>query len=297
MEKNTRIGWIGTGVMGRSMCGHILRAGYPVSVFTRTESKAKPLLDKGADWKKSPYEVAKESDIVFSIVSMPSDVEDVYLSEHGVLAGIRKGGTIVDMTTSSPNLAVRIFEEAKKKDLCALDAPVSGGDVGAKNAALAIMVGGDRDVFDRVLPLFETMGKAITYMGKAGSGQHTKMVNQIHIATTMIGVVECLLYAYKSGLDLSEAIRAIGSGAAGSWSINNYGPRIVKRDFDPGFFINHFIKDMGIALEEAKRMSLSLPGLSLAHEFYLAAKAQGLGTRGTHALYLVFERMNGIERE
>jgi 3-hydroxyisobutyrate dehydrogenase len=297
MKKSTRIGWIGTGVMGRSMCGHILRAGYPVSVFTRTQSKAKPLLDEGAVWRNSPYEVAKESDIVFSIVSLPSDVEDVYLSEHGVLAGLSKGGTVVDMTTSSPNLAVKIYHEAKKKGCFALDAPVSGGDVGAKNATLAIMTGGDREVFERVLPLFETMGKAITYMGKAGSGQHTKMVNQIHIATTMIGTVECLLYAYKSGLDPSEAIQAIGSGAAGSWSINNYGPRIVKRNFDPGFFIDHFIKDMGIALEEAKRMSLSLPGLSLAHEFYLAAKAQGLGKHGTQALYLVFERMNGIDRE
>ncbi|MBN2324749.1 MAG: NAD(P)-dependent oxidoreductase [Spirochaetes bacterium] len=296
MEKSTRIGWIGTGVMGRSMCGHVLAAGFPVSVFTRTRSKAKELLDGGAVWKKSPYEVAKGSDIVFSIVSLPSDVEDVYLSEHGVLAGLSEGGTVVDMTTSSPKLAVKIYDEAKKKSCFALDAPVSGGDVGAKNASLAIMTGGDRKVFDRVLPLFETMGKAITYMGKAGSGQHTKMVNQIHIATTMIGTIECLLYAYRSGLDPSEAIRAIGSGAAGSWSINNYGPRIVNGDFEPGFFIDHFIKDMGIALEEAKRMSLSLPGLSLAHEFYIAAKAQGLGKRGTQALYLVFERMNGIER-
>jgi len=292
--KKMKIGWVGTGMMGGSMCGHILGAGHQVSVFTRTKERAEGLFQKGAQWKESPREVAESSDVVFSIVSYPRDVEDALLSPHGVLAGLGEGGIVVDMTTSSPNLAVRICGEAKKKGCFALDAPVSGGDVGAKNAALAIMVGGDRDVFDRVLPLFEIMGKAITYMGKAGSGQHTKMVNQIHIATTMIGTVECLLYAYKAGLDMSEAIKAIGSGAAGSWSINNYGPRIVKRNFEPGFFIEHFIKDMGIALDEAKRMDLSLPGLSLAQEFYIAAKAQGLGKKGTQALYLVFEKLNGI---
>ncbi len=289
------IGWIGTGVMGNSMCSHILDAGFPVTVFTRTKSKAENLLSKGARWKENPALVAGDSDIVFSIVSYPGDVEDVILSSNGVLEGLEKGGIVCDMTTSSPGLAIEIYERAKEKGIMALDAPVSGGDVGARNATLSIMVGGDRSAFEEVLPLFQSMGKDITYMGKRGSGQHTKMVNQIHIATTMIGAVECLLYAYKAGLDLDEAIRAIGGGAAGSWTINNYGPRIVKRNFDPGFFIDHFIKDMGIALEEAKRMNLSLPGLSLAHQFYLSAKALGFGKLGTHALTLVFERMNNIE--
>ena len=294
-EKKKTIGWIGTGVMGVSMCGHILDAGYEVTLHTRTKSKAEPLLARGAQWAETPAGAAESSDIVFSIVSYPSDVREVYLSEGGVLSGMKPGGIVVDMTTSSPNLAIEISVKAKERGIESLDAPVSGGDVGARNATLSIMVGGARETFDRVLPLFELMGKSINYMGNAGSGQHTKMANQIHIATTMIGAVESLLYAQRAGLDLEEVIAAIGSGAAGSWTINNLGPRIVKRNFDPGFFIEHFIKDMGIALEESKRMNLSLPGLAMAHQFYIAAKAIGLGKNGTQALALVFERMNGIE--
>jgi 3-hydroxyisobutyrate dehydrogenase len=289
-----RIGWIGTGIMGNPMCGHLLEGGYRVSVFTRTRIKAQNLIDRGARWLNSPRFVAEESDVVFTMVSYPSDVRDVTLGPGGVLAGLNKGCIAVDMTTSSPDLAAEIHAEAVKKERLTLDAPVSGGDIGARNATLSIMVGGDRAAFDRVLPLFRLMGDKINYMGTAGKGQHTKMANQIHIATTMIGAVESLLYARRAGLDLDGVIQAIGSGAAGSWTINNLGPRIVERNFDPGFFIEHFIKDMGIALEEAKRMNLSLPGLALAHQFYVAARALGLGKNGTHALALVLEKLNGL---
>jgi len=294
-KEKTRIGWIGTGVMGNSMCSHIIKAGYSVTVYNRTRSKAENLLEMGAKWANSPGEVAENSDIVFTIVSMPGDVENVYLGENGVLKGLKKGSIGVDMTTSSPGLAKRIYDEAKKIGVEMLDAPVSGGDVGAREGTLSIMIGGDKQVYERVLPLFKLMGKNISYMGPAGNGQHTKMANQIHIATTMIGVVECLLYAYKAGVNLEDVIRAVGSGAAASWSINNLGSRIIKRNFDPGFFIEHFIKDMGIALDEAKKMNLSLPGLSLAHQFYIAAKGMGFGKLGTHALALVFEKLNNME--
>jgi len=294
MEKK-RIGWIGTGVMGKSMCGHILHAGYPVTVYTRTKERASELLQGGAVWAASPGEVAGSSDIVFSIVGYPADVESVILGPNGVLAEAKEGTIVVDMTTSEPSLAITISREAGKKGVESLDAPVSGGDVGAKEARLAIMVGGKKAVFDEVTPFFEIIGKNIAYMGKAGAGQHTKMVNQIHISTTMIGLVECLLYAYKAGIDLEEVIQAIGGGAAGSWSLNNYGPRIARRNFDPGFFVKHFVKDMDIALKEARNMHLSLPGLSMAHQFYVAAMAEGYENLGTHSLYKVFERMNGIE--
>jgi len=290
-----KVGWIGTGVMGNAMCQHILKAGYEVTVFNRTRKKAENLLEMGARWAESPGEVAENSEVVFSIVSYPHDVRDVYLSSGGVIERIKKQAVVCDMTTSSPGLAQEIYEQARKKGVQSLDAPVSGGDVGAKQGTLSIMVGGDKEAFDKILPLFNLMGKNINYMGKAGSGQHTKMANQIHIATTIIGAVECLLYAYRAGLNLEQVIEAIGSGAAGSWTINNLGPRIVRRNFEPGFAIEHFIKDMGIALKEAEKMNLSLPGLSLANQFYIAARAQGLEKIGTHALSLVLEKLNNIE--
>ena len=292
MEKH--IGWIGTGVMGKSMCAHILKTGYSVSVYNRTKEKAKELIDNGAIWCSSPKEVAEKSDIVFTIVGFPHDVEDVYLGENGILRSIKNGSIVVDMTTSEPSLAQKIYEEAKKKGVSSIDAPVSGGDVGAKNGTLAIMSGGDKETYDKVYPLFELMGKNIAYMGKAGAGQHTKMSNQILIASTMIGVVESLLYAYKAGNNLNEVINVIGKGAAGCWSINNLGPRIVDGNFDPGFFIKHFIKDMGIALKEAKNMNLSLPGLALAYQFYISATAIGFENLGTQGLYKVLAKMNGI---
>ena len=291
---DNRVGWIGTGVMGKSMCAHILKAGYNVSVYNRTKEKAKELIDVGAVWCSNPKEIAEKSDIVFTIVGFPHDVEDVYLGENGVLKAIKKGAIIVDMTTSEPSLAQKIYEEAKKIGVSSIDAPVSGGDVGAKNGTLAIMAGGDKETYERVFPFFELMGKNIAYMGKAGAGQHTKMSNQILIASTMIGVVESLLYAYKAGNDLGEVINVIGKGAAGCWSINNLGPRIVKGNFDPGFFIKHFIKDMGIALKEAKNLNLSLPGLALAYQFYISATALGLENLGTQGLYKVLAKMNGI---
>jgi 3-hydroxyisobutyrate dehydrogenase len=290
------IGWIGTGVMGLSMCGHLLKAGLPITIYTRSQQKAQPLLDQGAQWASSPKEVAQKSEIVFTIVGYPQDVEDVYLGPQGILAGANPGSILIDMTTSDPSLAMRIATEADRKQCSALDAPVSGGDIGAKNATLAIMVGGNRATFEQIVPYFQLMGNNIAYMGGAGSGQHTKMANQIHIATTMIGVVESLLYAYKAGLNLDEVIDVIGKGAAASWSLNNLGRRIVKGNFDPGFFIKHFVKDMGIALAEAKRMQISLPGLALAHQFYVAAMAMGYENLGTHGLYKVFEQINGIKK-
>ncbi|TFG11783.1 MAG: NAD(P)-dependent oxidoreductase [Promethearchaeota archaeon] len=289
-----KIGWIGTGVMGKSMCTHLLNAGYHISVYNRTKSKADDLINSGAEWYSNPKEVAQKSDIIFTIVGFPKDVEEVYFGDNGILKGAQEGAIIVDMTTSEPSLAQHIYEQAKLMGISSIDAPVSGGDVGAKQGTLAIMVGGDKETYDKILPLFKLMGKNIAFMGKAGAGQHTKMSNQILIASTMIGVVESLLYAYKAGNDLEEVINVIGKGAAGCWSINNLGPRIVKKNFDPGFFIKHFIKDMGIALKEAKNMSLSLPGLALAYQFYIAAEALSLENLGTQGLYKVFEKMNGI---
>ena len=291
---DNRVGWIGTGVMGKSMCAHILKAGYNVSVYNRTKEKAKELIDMGAFWCSNPKEVAEKCDILFTIVGFPLDVEEVYLGENGVLKTIKKKSIIVDMTTSEPSLAQRIYKEASQIGVSSLDAPVSGGDVGAKNGTLAIMAGGDKEAYETVLPFFNLMGQNISYMGKEGAGQHTKMSNQILIASTMIGTIESLLYAYKAGNDLNAVIQVIGKGAAGCWSINNLGPRIAKGNFEPGFFIKHFVKDMGIALKEAKLMNLSLPGLALAYQFYMYAMALGLENLGSQGLYKVLAKMNGI---
>ncbi len=288
------VGWIGTGVMGKSMCAHILNAGYKISVYNRTKEKAKELIGKGAIWCSNPREVAEKSDLVFTIVGFPHDVEEVYLGDNGILKSIKNGSIVVDMTTSEPSLAQDIYNEAKKLGVSSLDAPVSGGDVGAKNGTLAIMIGGDKETYEKVLPFFELMGKNISYMGKEGAGQHTKMSNQILIASTMIGTIESLLYAYKAGNDLDEVIQVIGKGAAGCWSINNLGPRIAKDNFEPGFFIKHFVKDMGIALKEAKLLKVSLPGLALAYQFYMYAMALGLENLGSQGLYKVLAKMNGI---
>ena len=263
MAMSTNIGWVGTGVMGAPMAGHLQAAGHKLFVYNRTAAKAQVLVDAGAVLCESPREVASQSEFVFSIVGYPVDVESTYLSTDGILAGAKAGSVVIDMTTSEPALAKRIFKLAGRQGVDVLDAPVSGGDIGARNAALAIMVGGEQSVFDRVKPLFQCMGKNIAYMGPTGAGQHTKMSNQILIAGTMIGTVESLLYAHRSGLNLEEVIAVIGSGAASSWSINNLGPRIVKGDFDPYFYIKHFVKDMGIALAEAKAMRLTSPGFGL----------------------------------
>jgi len=293
MEK-LKIGWIGTGVMGSAMCGHLLAAGHQVAVFNRTRSKADSLVSKGAQWCDSPMGVARVSNVVFSIVGFPTDVQQVLLSDHGVLAGAKPGMVLVDMTTSSPDLARSVYAASKEKGVSALDAPVSGGDIGAREATLAIMVGGEKAAYDQILPLFKILGKNIAHMGAAGTGQHTKMCNQILIAGTMIGTVESLLYAHRMGMDQNAVIDVIGQGAASSWTINNLGRRIAKGDFNPGFFIKHYVKDMGIALDEAQRANLSLPGLALVHQFYLAAKSQDLETLGTQALYRVLAQMNNL---
>ncbi len=292
----TRIGWIGTGVMGRWMCHHLMAKGCPATVYTRSGDKAKALLDAGAAWADSPKSVAERSDVIFAIVGFPADVREVFLGPRGALAGSKGGNVLVDMTTSEPSLAQEIYQAAKAKGVGSVDAPVSGGDVGAKEARLSIMVGGDADVVESIRPLLECMGKTIVHQGPAGAGQHTKMVNQILIATNMIGVCEALLYGYKAGLDLKTVLQSVGGGAAASWSLNNLAPRIMERNFEPGFFVEHFIKDMGIALDEAKRMNLSLPGLALANQLYLAVRAQGYGKKGTQALMLALEQLSNVKR-
>ena len=292
----TRIGWVGTGVMGRWMCQHLMTKGYAATVYNRTKERARPLLDAGAAWAETPQDVARRSDVMFAIVGFPKDVREVFLGPAGVLAGARAGMGIVDMTTSEPSLAREIHAAAKEKGVASLDAPVSGGDVGARNAALSIMVGGEPEVVEALRPLLECMGKTIVHQGGPGAGQHTKMVNQILIATNMIGVCEALLYGWKAGLDLKTVLQSVGGGAAASWSLNNLGPRIIDRNFEPGFFVEHFIKDMGIALDEAKQLNLSLPGLALANQLYLAVQAQGWGRKGTHALMLALEQLSGVKR-
>jgi len=288
-----QVGWIGTGVMGAPMASHLQQQGHVLSVFNRTQSKAQALIDGGAAWCESPAEVTSRSEVVFTIVGFPHDVEATYLGEQGVLTPDGPCRIVVDMTTSQPSLAKRIAEKAAAKGIASLDAPVSGGDIGARNGTLAIMAGGDKRAFDEVLPLLEIMGENIAYMGEAGAGQHTKMCNQILIAGTIIGVCEALLYAARAGLDEQAVIDIIGKGAAGSWSINNLGPRIVKGNYEPGFFVEHFIKDMEIALAEARAAGLSLPGLALVHQLYVALKAQGHGRSGTQALMLALKTLNG----
>ncbi len=294
-EALPRIGWIGTGVMGLSMCGHLLRAGYPVTVYSRTRSKAEPLLAAGADWASSPAEVAGQCDVTCSIVGYPNDVRDVHLGPNGTHTTARPGSVLIDFTTSEPALAVELAESARQHRVHVLDAPVSGGDIGARNAALSIMVGGEAEVLAGVRPLLERLGKTITHLGPAGSGQHTKLVNQILIAGNMIGVCEALLYAWRSGLDLDRVLQAVSGGAAGSWSLSNLAPRILKNDFAPGFFVAHFVKDLGIALTESRRLNLTLPGLSLAASLYRELAAQGGNHQGTQALQIALSKLSGLD--
>jgi len=292
----TKVGWIGTGVMGRWMCQHLMTKGFSTTVFNRSKEKTQPLAELGAKVVDSPRAVAEQSDITFAIVGFPSDVRECFLGSNGALAGSKPGAILVDMTTSEPSLAVEIADAARKKGVYALDAPVSGGDVGAKNAALSIMIGGDADVVDAVKPLFECLGKTIVHQGGPGLGQHTKMVNQILISSNMVAVCEGLLYGYKAGLEMEKVFQSVSVGAAGSKALEVLGPRILARNFEPGFFVEHFIKDMGIALEEAKRMNLSMPGLALANQLFLALKAQGYGRKGTQALMLALEHLSNVKR-
>ena len=295
MTARPAVGWVGTGVMGAAMCGHVLDAGYPVTVTTRTKAKARGLLDRGAVWADTPAEAAAGSDISFAIVGFPEDVREVFLGGEGLLAGASPGDMVVDMTTSEPALAVEIAERAAAKGVSAVDAPVSGGDVGARNGTLSIMIGGEEEAVERARPLFEAMGKTIVRQGGPGAGQHTKAVNQILIAACIVGLSEALLYGQRAGLDLESVMESVSGGAAGSWSLSNYGPRMLGGDFEPGFFVDHFVKDMGIALREAAAMQIPAPGLALAHELYVSLQAQGLGRKGTQSLILAMARMAGLE--
>ncbi|MGH2836125.1 MAG: NAD(P)-dependent oxidoreductase [Solirubrobacteraceae bacterium] len=291
----TPIGWIGTGVMGTSMCGHLIDAGHSATVYSRTRERAQPLLDRGASWADTPAQAADGADVIFTMVGYPADVREVILGEQGALGGARSGAVIVDMTTSEPSLAQEIFTAARERQVASVDAPVSGGDIGARNATLSIMVGGEAATVELVRPLFELMGKTIIRQGPAGAGQHTKMVNQTLIASGMVGVCEALLYAHRAGLDLDTVLEAVSGGAAGSWSLSNYAPRMLKGDYAPGFMVEHFIKDMEITLGEARRMNLSLPGLALAHELYLALRAQGGGRDGTQSLIRALARISAVD--
>lgn len=291
----SKIGWVGTGVMGLSMSKRLMDAGHQLYISTRTRSRAKALEDAGAVWCDQPKDVAEQADVVFTIVGYPKDVEQVFLGENGLMSSVRPGHIFVDMTTTRPSLAQTLAETAEAKGAQFIDAPVSGGDVGARTGNLSIMIGGADRAVANVMPLFEIMGKNIVHQGPAGSGQHTKMCNQITIAGTMIGVSECLVYGHRAGLDLPTVLRSIASGAAGCWTLDNLAPRVLKRDLEPGFFIDHFIKDMEIALDEARRLDLCLPGLALAHQLYRAVKAQGAGLKGTQALVLALEHLSNVE--
>ena len=291
----TRIGWIGTGVMGVSMCGHLIQAGFAATVFNRTAAKAQPLLARGARWADSPRQVAENSDIVFTMVGYPSDVERVVLAEDGALAGCRPGSILVDMTTSRPALAVEIAQAAAARGVASVDAPVSGGDIGAREARLSIMVGGQADAVEAVRPCLAVLGRTIVHQGPPGAGQHTKLVNQILITGTMLSMCEALLYGHRAGLEPAKMLESVSPGAAGSWSLANLAPRILDNRFEPGFFVEHFIKDMTIALEEAGRMGLSTPGLALVHQLYVALAAQGHARDGTHALELLVASLSGLD--
>ncbi|MCM3722378.1 NAD(P)-dependent oxidoreductase [Solibacillus isronensis] len=287
--ESKKIGFIGTGVMGASIVMHLLNAGYEVTIFTRTKSKAADLLAAGAKWAETPAEASKEQEIIFTMVGYPKDVEEVYIGENGIFSAAKQGAIVIDMTTSEPTLAKKLYHEASERGMHSLDAPVSGGDVGAKNGTLSLMVGGDKDVFEKLQPIFELFGQNIVYQGVAGSGQHTKMCNQIAIASGMIGVCESIAYGLKAGLTMEEVLRSITAGAAGSWSLSNLAPRMLKGNLEPGFYIKHIIKDMKIALDEAERMNLQLPGLTLAKSMYDQLLAEGYGDNGTQALIKYYE--------
>lgn len=284
---STVVGFIGTGVMGKSMASHIMGGGFKLHVYNRTKSKTDELVQKGAVWESSAGEIAKKCDVIIAIVGFPNDVEEVFLGKQGLIENAKRGSIIIDMTTSRPDLAERIYRAAKEKGIAALDAPVSGGDRGAREARLSIMVGGDKETFDAVQPIFGRMGTSV-YQGGPGSGQKTKMANQIAIAAGMLGVCEAIAYSVKSGLDPKTVLKSIEGGAAGSWSLSNYGPRMIDGKFDPGFYVKHFIKDMRIAVDSAKSQGLDTPGLALALQLYEKLAAKGFDNLGTHALYKLY---------
>ncbi|SJZ48779.1 3-hydroxyisobutyrate dehydrogenase [Pilibacter termitis] len=279
------LGFIGTGVMGSSMVKNLMCAGHCLHIYNRTKSKTDELVAQGAIYYATPKEVAENAEVVFSMVGYPADVEEIYFGENGIFhAKNIAGKTVVDFTTSEPALAVKIFEQAKTLGANSLDAPVSGGDIGAKNATLTIMAGGEEEIFETIRPLFEIVGKTVEYQGKAGSGQHTKAANQIGVAGTMTSLVELLVYAEKAGLDLEKVIKTLSGGGAYTWSMNNYAPRILREDYSPGFFVKHFIKDLGIALNEAEKMEIDLPATTLAKQLYETLAEKGFENEGTQAL-------------
>ncbi len=288
LAEDTKIGFIGIGVMGKSMARHLMRGRFPVHIYSRTKEKAEELIAEGAVWEESVAALASRCQVVFTIVGFPPDVEEVYLGEEGILKNISSGGYVVDMTTSKPELAATIADQARELGLFALDAPVSGGDVGAREGKLSIMVGGEKETFETILPLFELMGTNIMYQGPAGSGQHTKMCNQVIIAGVMLGITEALAYANKAGLDPSSVLKNIESGAARSWALSNLWPRVINGNFEPGFYVKHFIKDMSIASETAKTLNLDTPCLDLAKSQYEKLAEQGGGDDGTQALFKIY---------
>jgi 3-hydroxyisobutyrate dehydrogenase len=292
-DSTPRIAWIGTGVMGTSMCGRLMEAGYSAVVHNRTKAKAEPLVARGAKWADTPKAAAEGADVVFSIVGHPSDVREVILGSQGALAGCREGAILVDMTTSQPALAKEIAEQAAKRGVTAIDAPVSGGDVGARNGTLSIMIGGDAKVVESLEPFWKAMGSKWVRHGGPGAGQHAKMANQILVGAGMIGICEALLYAHRAGLDLNNVIESTASGAAGSWALSNLAPRIIRGDFKPGFFVEHFLKDLAIILEESRRMNLHLPGVELAERLYKEVASLGHSRSGTQSLIFALAKING----
>ena len=295
MITDRTIGFIGTGLMGLPMAQHLLQAGYTLNVYNRTKAKAEPLLASGATWYNSPAALAQQSDVIFTVIGMPNEVEDCYFGPQGIFQTIRPGSIAIDMTTTKPSLAIRIAQHAATLGADFLDAPLSGGQVGAIEATLSIMIGGEKEVVDQVMPILQVLGKNIIYQGPSGSGQHTKMCNQITIAGTLIGVCEGLIYGRKAGLDLNTLLQSISKGAAGCWSLDVLAPKIVKGDFSPGGTIDNFVKDMGIALEEAEHMQLSLPGLALVRQLCLSIQAMGKGSLGNQALYLAIEKLANLD--
>ncbi|MDD5676518.1 MAG: NAD(P)-dependent oxidoreductase [Kiritimatiellae bacterium] len=289
-----QIAWIGTGVMGSAMAGHLLTAGHELALFSRTKSKADGLLRRGARWAVSPRAAAADAEIVCVMAGYPEDVEAVVLGPEGALQAMHSGALLVDFTTSRPSLAVRIADAAASRGILALDAPVSGGDIGAREARLSIMAGGTKEAFEKAFPLLNRLGKTVMHQGGAGCGQHAKMVNQIMIAANMMGICEGLLYARRAGLDPQKVLASVGGGAAASWSLANLYPRILAGDYQPGFYVEHFIKDLQIALDEAARMGLKLPGLALARQLYEAVRSGGGARLGTQALILALERLNHL---
>ncbi|MGQ0793997.1 MAG: NAD(P)-dependent oxidoreductase [Deltaproteobacteria bacterium] len=288
-KSDTTIGWIGTGIMGAPMCGHIIASGFSAVVYNKTKERASGLIEAGAAWAASPREVAERADVIFTIVGFPEDVREVYFAERGILRGARAGSIAVDMTTTEPSLAKEIYEAAGAMGVSTIDAPVSGGDVGARAARLSIMVGGDRNTADALMPLFELMGRNIVYQGGAGAGQHAKMCNQIVAAGNMIGLCESLVYARRCGIDPYRMLESTTKGAANSWLLENLSPKIIRGDLAPGFFVEHFIKDMDIALREAERMGITLPGLALVKSLYMKLRDMGHGRLGAQALVLALD--------